>query len=377
MTHLQDTVRRGQARWNRALALGLAARGVGFGLLAGGCAILIGRVSGYAIDLPAAGLGLVGGLVWAASQYRSRKVSEQQVLTLLDLKGGGRGELLFAFETGRDAELRDSITRPRPAWRKSVAPALLPGLLFFAVTLFVPVRALAQNALDPIAEARLEELEQLAATLEETLELEEEFKEEIEQNLETLKGSGEEPRPTGEAMREALDALEQRLEQAAEAAASELEDVVRDASESAQGSASEDPTVRDQAFEELQDMLQEGQDSGLLPENELSEKMLEQLSALPELSKEAMEALSKLAEAGKLGEMSEKLAEMGLSPEDLAKIAQALAEGLSQEALEKLAELAQKGLLKPSGSMGELGEFDPKALEEYLKRLQELQPGGT
>lgn len=376
MTKLQDTVHRSQARWNRALLLGLAARGTGFGLLAGGCALLIGRAFGYRLDLPAAILGIVGGLIWAGLQYRARRVSEKQVLTLLDLRAGGAGTLLHAFETGseRAPGMDSARTSPRPAWRKSVVPSLVPGLLFFAVGLLMPVRAMAQSSTDLVAEARLDQLEELAASLEETIEIEEELQEEIEQNIETLRGSGEEPRPTGEAMREALDALEQRLEEAAETAASELEEVVRQAAESSQGAGDFDPEVSEDSMDELGELMEQSQEKGLLPEDKLSEEMQQQLSELG-LSQEAMEALAKLAEAGGMSELGKMASEMGLSPEEMAKLAEALAKGLSEAALKKLAEMAEKGLLNAKEGGGKFP--DAKALEEYLKKLQDQQPGGT
>ena len=379
MTRLQETVRSGQARWNRALLLGLSARGVGFGLLAGGCALLIGRGFGLQLEFPAAALGVLGGLAWAGWQYRQRRVSEEQVLTLLDLRAGGSGELLYAYETGAEAASPQASTRPRPAWRRSVAPALAPGLLFFALGLLVPVRAIAQPSPDLFAEQRLDELEELAATLEETLELEDELKEEIEQNIETLRGSSEEPRPTGEAMREALDALEQRLEEAAESAASELEDVVRQAGEAAQQGVSPDPQDHQDALDSLGDLFEKSQDEGLLPQDQLSEKMLEQLSEAG-LSQEALDALQKLAEAGRMAELGAMAEQLGLSAEEIAKLAEALANGLSEAALEKLAEMAKKGLLDPSSGKAGASPPDPEKLAEYLKQLEKLaqqQPGGT
>jgi hypothetical protein len=376
VTKLQDTVKRGQTRWNRALLLGLSARGVGFGLLAGGCALLIGRAFGYRLDLPVAAIGLLGGLGWAAWQYRSRKVSETQVLTLLDLRTGGSGTLLHAFETGADtaAGLEQAHTRPRPAWRRSVVPALAPGLLFFALGLLMPVRATAQGAPELFAEARLAELEELAATLEETLELEDELKEELEQNIETLRGSSEEPRPTGEAMREALDALEARLDEAAESAASDMEEVVRQSSEASQGAADPDPEVREDAMDSLGDLMEKAQEQGLMPKDQLSDELQQQLSELG-LSQEAIEALAKLAEAGRMAELGKTAGELGLSPEDLAKLAEALAKGLNEAALKKLAEMAEKGLLNPSGKSAKMPSAEE--LAEYLKKLQEQQPGGT
>ena len=225
---------------------------------------------------------------------RTQSQREKQVLTLLDLRTGGSGTLLHAFETGADPAggLDRALTSPRPAWRRSVVPALAPGLLFFAIGLLMPVRASAQGAPELFAEARLDELEELAATLEETLELEEELKEEIEQNIETLRGSSEEPRPTGEAMREALDALEARLDEAAETAASELEEVVRQASEASQGATDPDPEVREDAMDSLGDLMEKGQEQGLMPEDRLSDELQQQLSDLG-LSKEAIEALAK------------------------------------------------------------------------------------
>lgn len=380
MTRLQDSVRSGQSRWNRALLLGLTARGVGFGLLVGGCALLIGRGFGFRWEIPAAVAGVAGGLAWAIWRFRQRRVNEQQVLTLLDLRAGGSGELLHAFETGGEAGGLDSAsTRPRPAWKRSVAPALAPGLLFFVLGMLVPVRALAQQSPDLFAEQRLDELEELAKTLDETLELEEELQEELEQNIETLRGSGEEPRPTGEAMREALDALEQRLEETAEQAASELEEMVRQAGEAAQKGAQPDPEEHQDALDSLGDLMEQSQKDGLQPENEIDPKLLEQLAEAG-LSQETLEALEKLAQSGRMPELGNLAEQMGLSAEEIAKLAEALANNLSEAALEKLAEMAKKGLLDPASGKPSMQPPDPEKLAEYLENLEKLmeqQSGGT
>lgn len=380
MTRLQDRVHGDQNRWNRALLLGLAARGVGFGLLLGGCALLIGRGFGFRWEIPAAVAGVAGGLSWAIWRYRQRRVNQQQVLTLLDLRAGGSGELLHAFETGGEADNLDAAsTRPRPAWKRSVAPTVVPGLLFFLLGMLVPVRAIAQQSPDLFAEQRLDELEELAKTLDETLELEEELKEEIEQNIETLRGSSEEPRPTGEAMREALDALEQRLEEAAEQAASELEEVVRQAGEAAQKGAQPDPEEHQNALDSLGDLIEQSQEDGLQPENEIDPKLLKQLAEAG-LSQETLEALEKLAESGRMPELGKLAEQLGLSPEEIAKLAEALANNLSEAALEKLAEMAKKGLLDPASGKPSMHPPDPEKLAEYLENLEKLaeqQPGGT
>lgn len=378
MTQVQDAVRRGQARWNRALLLGLTARGVGFGLLAAGCAVLIGRGFGLRIEWLAGGAGLLGGLAWAVWRYRERRVDEAQMLTLLDLRAGGTGGLLHAFETGAPgADLSTASTRPRPAWRRTVAPALLPGLLFFALGLAMPVRAIAPSPAEAYAEARLDELEQLAETLEETLDLEEELEEEIQRNLDTLRGTGEEPKPTGEAMREALDALEARLDEVAEQAAAELEEVVRTASEAAQQGASPDPETHEQALDGLGDLVEQSQEMGLTEGPELDPKLLEQLAEAA-LDQNTLDALQELAKAGRMAELGNLAESLELTPEQIARLAEALAEGLSDAALEKLAEMAKNGLLDPSAQQpGESGA-DPEKLAEYLERMQQQpQPGGT
>ena len=78
-----------------------------------------------------------------------------------------------------------------------------------------------------------------------------------------------------------------------------------------------------------------------------------------------------------LGAMAEQL---GLSAEEIAKLAEALANGLSEAALEKLAEMAKKGLLDPASGKAGASPPDPEKLAEYLKQLEQLaqqQPGGT
>ncbi|MCH2101623.1 MAG: hypothetical protein MK209_06845 [Planctomycetes bacterium] len=381
MTPLQDSVRSGQSRWNRALLFGLTARGMGFGLLVGGCALLIGRGFGFRWEVPAAIAGVIGGLVWAIWRFRQLRVNEQQMLTLLDLRAGGSGELLHAFETGGESggKLNLASTRPRPAWRSSVAPTLVPGVLFFLLGILVPVRAMAQPSTDLFTEQRLNELEELAKALDETLELEEELQEEIEQNIDTLRGSDEAPHPTGEAMREALDALERRLEETAELAASELEEVIRQAGEAAQKGAQPDPKEHKSALDALGDLFQQSQQNGLQPENKLEINLMEQLTEAG-LSQETLKALEKLAQAGRMPELGNLAQQMGLSPEEIAKLAEALANNLSEAALKKLAEMAKRGLLDPTSGKPNMQPPDPEKLAEYLKNLEKLmeqQPGGT
>ena len=76
-----------------------------------------------------------------------------------------------------------------------------------------------------------------------------------------------------------------------------------------------------------------------------------------------------------MAELGKTASDLGLSPEDLAKLAEALAKGLNEAALKKLAEMAKKGLLNPSGKSAKMPSAEE--LAEYLKKLQEQQPGGT
>jgi hypothetical protein len=378
MIDFHRQIRLAQGRWNRALFWGLSGAGLGVGLLLGGTVVLVGRASGYRWDLPGTVAGLVLGLGWALWRYHSRKVDAAQMATLLDMRQGGTGAVLFELETGlkqasTGTETAGKLTHPRPDLRR-VGRSMIPGAAFFIATLLIPVRLSATSSVDPITEQRLEELTQLAQMLDDNLDLKEELRQEIADNLEALEAESEQDRPSGDALREALDQLESRLESTAAEHAQALEDVVRKANQAAADAAAEDPTQRKAALDQLGDLAQQMQNANMLPELPLTQDLLQKLAEMG-LSPEGLEQLKNLAQQGKLSELGKLAQELGLNAQMSSELAQAMSQQLSAEALAKLAELAQQGLLnQQSGQAGK--PMTAEQLEELLRRLDN-QPGGT
>lgn len=312
-------------RWNRALAWALAGRGLGGGLLAAGLVVLPGRVAGADVWLPAAVLGAAAGLIWAGWRWRGRRVQASTVATLLDLRLGGRGDLLHALESG--VELRPGtplaqLTRPRPAGR-GVARTLVPGALFLWLATLVPLRASASS--DLLVEARLTELTDLAAVLEESLVLEEELRQDVAENLDQTRQQSLERELDRAALHEALDGLEQRLQSAADAGAEQLQAIQREvAHHAASVTADPDPALAARALEELGDLAQELGEITELPRglsvDKLAALSVEELAAL--LDQAAGDQLARLADRGLLD--PRRLASMELRgpPRELKPLSQ-------------------------------------------------------
>ncbi|PCJ55148.1 MAG: hypothetical protein COA70_02540 [Planctomycetota bacterium] len=354
----------------------LIGTGCGFGLLAGGCAVLLGRVSGYRWDLPAILVGIGFGLIWAAQKYQKRKVSLEQVAVWMDLKNGGTGRLLHHLEVNDQTPLAGvQEPRPRPDLRR-ISKSLLPGFMFFAATLFLPVRTPAAVLADPFSAQRVEEVRAMAETLEETLTLREEQHEEIKENLAALEETAKGDKPEGDAMREALDSFESRLEDMAQEAADRLEQNIQRSRSAASQALSMDPAMQQMAMQELADLAAQMTANQTLSKQALSQDLMEELSSLG-LSQEALDALQKIMESGAFDQLSQAASDFGLTPEQAAQFAQAMATQLSEEALKKLAELAQQGLLGSSENPGSGRMATAEELEAFLKSLEDLEPGGT
>lgn len=349
--------------------------GAGVGLLLGGSAILIGRVLGYRWDMAAIALGLSLGLVWAARRFPARRVNEEQVAVWLDLKQGGDGRLLHQWEGGPTAISQVAHHRLRPDYARLLR-TLVPGLAFCLLTMWVPMRAATPSSTDPLMDRRLEEVQEMAAALEETLQLEEEVQDEIDENLAALEEASERDTPSAEAMREALDQFEARLEDIAEQEADRLERTAQESADAAQQALSADPELRQQALEQLSEMAAQMERDKMLSESDFEKQLMEKLRE-DGLSEEALEALQELLASSSLSDLSEAMESMNLTPEQAARLAQAMAEGLSKEALEKLAELAKQGLLKPSQGSGQGRMATAEEIEEFLRRLEEQEPGGS
>jgi len=375
MTELQQKLRQQQGRWNRALLLGVLGRSLGFGLLAAGCLILLGRTNGWAVEAWVLPLCVAAALAWSIRLYQQRKVDVEQIAVLLDLRQGGRGELLHAYETGGQHSIRDDSTSPKPVMRR-IAHSLAPGAIFLAASLFVPVRIPAIEPLAKLMEQRAEQLEELAASLDETLEIEEETREEIERNIEAIRNDDPSKPPLStDAMREALDELEQRLQEAAELGAEQLEDVMREAEQAAEGQINPETELPEPELDALDEAIRKAEEQSWLERDRLNEEALSELAQ--SMPQDLLDKLQQLAESGKLGDLSELAKQLELSAEQLAKLAEALANGLSQQALERLAKLAELGLLDPGEFSGEL----PENFENLAGLAEAMQgmslPGGT
>lgn len=299
---LPTLVARARRAWNRALALSLIGTSLGLTLALAGAAILTGRVLGADVAPAALAAALVAAAVLAVRRFGARRVDDDQMATLLDLRSGGSGALLHARAHGDDPAALpalDQLTRPRTEPRR-VLRVLLPALVFLAATLAVPPRVAAVAPAERLAEQRLDELAELAQQLEEVLDLDEELEAEVQENLESTREGMDEQELTGEALMEALDQLEQRLDEVAEQAAEQLQGARDELAQAEAGMASGvDP--QDLA-EQLDQLAQELADLGALPEG----TDLSDLSSLSpgdlarELDQAALERLRQMARSGLL-----------------------------------------------------------------------------
>jgi len=378
MENLRRQVQQDRRHWNRALAWSLAGSGLGWGLMLTGSVIILGRTTGHRWDLPALLSGIAVGLTWAMGHWRQRAVNDEQIATLLDMRAGGTGLLLFELEAGADAvrscadrlpsgTQRGMLTQPRPDLRR-ISKRMAPGLLFLLAATLLPVRAVASHGIDPISERRIEELQLLAEALDENLELEEQLREEIQQNLEALKSESNPDQPQGEALREALDQLESRLQDAANQEAQELEDQLRQSAEAGNQAGAEDPIQRENALDMLGDLAEQMKADGTLPEIPISPEMLADLleNGLPQ---EFLEELQKLAESGMLDQLGQLARGMQLDPALAKMLAEQMAGALSEAALQKLAEMAKQGLL----GQFEGGEGMKMAMSQGMPDLEALE----
>lgn len=304
-TSLAASVAKARRAWNRALGLALVGSGLGMALVGAAVVVLVGKALG--LDLSQACLwGAVPvALLVAGMRFPDKRVDDQQMATLLDLRQGGQGHVVHALERQLAHPMSQplaTLTRPRPAGRR-LAASLGPGVIALVIALFVPLRATIAQPHERLAEQRLDELAEQASSLEEVLDLEEELQAELAENLESAEQGMVDRELTGLGLQEALDQIEQRLADVAKQAADAL-DAAR--SELARTTAE----------------LDAGRGG---PETQ------EQLEALA----------AELAELGALPD--------GASLPDLSDLpASALARQLDQAALDKLAELAERGLLGAS-----------------------------
>lgn len=303
--------------------------------------------------------------LWRSSETR---LSNEEATTALDLAGGGSGSLVTAIETGTDPRWEERVQKALAVVPNlNSAPwlprfqALLPGLAFALLACLIPMPA--QDQPGPPQEfftKREEALREKLSALEETLELREETESQLEKQLERLEAEARDGSP--ESFFEAADTLEEDIEAAANEAAEEIErarETLSDAAEAAREADSQSANSSDANAKSPEDSALASQlalEASL--ENLASDLAGQELEAPDgEWSEAAKELAKKLAEElsqeqrDALAEAMKKQGEGAkLSPEDLAKLSEALRKGLG----DKLAKLAQKGLLKP-------GKFDPNA----------------
>ncbi len=224
--------------------IGEWARMAGVALVIAGGAALLWRRFGAAGRGEAAWLALlvVPAALLAWARARRRFVSASTVAAWLDVRHGGDGRIVTAFERADSREEgRGSVAPPELRLRHLLlARPLLPALLFLALALGLPLPASAV-ALD-LPRLHADQLDQLAeklATLEETVELDAGLRAELEERLERAKEALEEGLAEEGLLAsafEARDTLEARLEQ--EAA------VARDGVELAQAELGSDALTR-------------------------------------------------------------------------------------------------------------------------------------
>ncbi|MBK7874200.1 MAG: hypothetical protein IPJ77_00330 [Planctomycetes bacterium] len=293
-------------------------------------------------------MALVPLAAWIVA--RRRRLSHAGAVTWLDLRTDANGALLTELEladarwTSRtDAALARSLALPRPRLGR---PALqtFPALAFAAAALWIELPR--DPVLPPrkLEDALVERVEEKLETLKEEVALEPELEKELEARLERL----EDERGDPEQAFEAIDGLDERLEQEGERLAETIQDA-QDSLSQASESAASDP---ESAQKELEQALGELAKAGL--EKNLSEELKSQLGSdsleLPpgtKLDARKIEALSK--------ELSEALATK----------------------LDKLgkAGLAKMGKLGKKGELAKLDDFEPTGhvCDENCKK----NPGGT
>ena len=301
-------------RWNAALYVGLAGRYFGGTLLVAGTVVVIGKSIGQDWTIPAAVTSLVLGLGLAGHHFQKSRLQSSQIATLLDLRQGGTGQVLQQVEGGQAPEHWQEMTRPRPAMKR-VLPLLTPGVVFFGLTFMVPLHAIAPQQTDPISEKHLTELQEFAATLEETVVLEEDVQSEVQERMQLLESADARNAAHQNIMREALDRMESRLEEVAQNSATKLEEIRRSIEEAAAESATGNDN---DTLNQLTDLAKQMEKLGFNLEDFLTPEMLAAL-------------------------------EGALTPEMLQDLnLEALASLLSQATLDKLKALAEQGLLSPA-----------------------------
>lgn len=310
-------------RWNAALRVALIGAALGPALAGAGGLILLSRLGGASRGAAAAWLAAaaLAALAFGLARARRRRVQPEQVAVLLDLRAGGSGRWLHAWEGGPAPDEAMPQTAPRPRGSR-VLRSLLPALLFAATALAIPVQALRPDgplAQDPLSAQKLAELQEMSRRLAESVPVEEEFRTEIERRLQQLE-AGRDDGPEGEALREALDRVEDQLNQRAQTAADALEEAMREIGVAAEALAA--------AQEDVERAARTDQDPAGAQQR--AEQAVKRADAA------LQEALVRLEKAGALGELPPDWAQSALE--------QRLAT-LGSECAASLERMGEQGLL--------------------------------
>jgi hypothetical protein len=335
-----------------AFAGGLRVR-LAVALFAAGALVLVARV-GLRWEreeaAPLIAIALVAPvLAWL---HARRKVpSHTTAAAWLDVHGGADGRIVTEDEIGRttwsdgvqqrlERSLRDL---PRVRAMPAMAPSF-PALAFVALALWIdppreqvgPPRAVSSAAIDRVEE-KLE-------TLEETVELAPETAQELQAQMERIEAEAADGRP--ESTFEALDRMEERLEDLAQDALEAAQQANRDLA-----SAATDPSLGE-AQTSLESALAKMDEAGLADE-------------LPKPTQDALAPGTLTLPKG-----------VQLSSAQLAKLSKEL-KGVLDERLAKLAggNLIDPKSLKELGELGELADLGDLELHECDEECK--KPGGT
>ena len=351
MSRLDGSIREVRRRVGAVLYAGELARQGAIALFAVGSIALVARVA-FSIGVdrmaPIYGLLLLVPLTsWL--RVRRRTISDATAATWLDVETGASG-LLVTHEETRDsrwtgpAEQQASrpVRLPRASWRVHAA-RVAPAALFAAVPFLLAIVAPHVAGSAPSYDSALERLREKLDTLEEVVDLDEAEESALEEDLARLDEQVDGVRP--EVAFEALDRLEERIDERAAEAHEMAAEAGRDLEQVASAGQAGDPgDVADALEETMESLLNAG------------------------LIDEATE-LADLFDRETLGELGEAIA--SLSTDE----AQALSDELLEMLRAKMAELADAGLgAAPSGI--EPVPFDPAALTSLLAAnpAVELQP---
>lgn len=315
-------------------ALAVAALATGIAVLVSRTAFAAEHVDARWSALPIGAAALFG--LWRA---RERRLSASGAAAWLDVRSGGRGDLVHAFESGDSARpLAITDVLPRARLGRPAALALAASA-FVGLSALVPVPASLFAPSIALQRAEVDRAQEKLATLEEEIRLDPEAAEDLRAQLERLE-AGEGLGDLRSAF-EALDGAQSALEEHAQASAEAMEAAL-DGLEAAAGADSAEA-----ARDDLERALQELRKAGV--EGDLAQKVE--------------------ARAGELALGAQLDAAQGMQ----------LSKEASKVLGEKLAKLAKAGLLKDRKlAKAALARIDPEALKEHVcdERCKK-QPGGT